>query len=367
MKIKIGIIGCGNIANSAHIPAYLKNPAAEIRYFCDILPERAEQAVEKYGCGKAVTDYHQVLSDPEIEAVSVCTPNHMHSIISIDALRAGKHVLCEKPCARNYAEALEMQKVQHETGKVLNIGVVNRFNDGVNKIKQYIDSGRLGEVYHVYVSFRAHRSIPGLGGPFTTKSLSGGGALIDWGVHFLDIVMYCCSDPTPKTVSGQAFCKLGKDLRGYAYKEMWAGPPNYDGVYDVDDSVAAFIRTAGPAITVHGAWAQNIGESEMYIDFMGDKAGIRLQYGEDFTLYTAEHGALVRYKPEFTQRPHFENEINAFIDCIQSGKKLPSHIDTAIITARLMQAIYDSSESGREIVLEDPMGLGRGSNSLLSR
>lgn len=351
--MKVAVIGCGNIANSAHIPAYMKNAEAEIKYFCDIIPERAQKAVEKYGCGQAITDYHQALNDPEIEAVSVCTPNNMHSVISMDALRAGKNVLCEKPCARSYAEALEMQKVQHETGKVLNIGVVNRFNDSVNLIKQYIDSGKLGEVYHVYVSFRAHRSIPGLGGPFTTKAIAGGGALIDWGVHFLDIVMYCCSDPAPKTVSGEAFCKLGKDMKGYAYKDMWAGPPDYSGTYDVDDSVAAFIRTEGPAITVHGAWAQNIDESEMYIDFMGDKAGIRLNYGADFTLYTAEHGALVSYKPQFTMRPHFENEINAFVDCIKTGKKLPSHIDTAIITARLMQAIYDSSDAGREIVLAD--------------
>ena len=200
--MKVAIIGCGTIANAAHIPAYMKNPEAEIKYFCDIIPERAEKAVETYGCGTAITDYHVALNDPEIEAVSVCTPNNMHPVIAIDALRAGKNVLCEKPAARTYAEALEMQKVQHETGKVLNIGVVNRFNDSVNLIKQFIDEGKLGEVFHVYVSFRAHRSIPGLGGAFTTKAIAGGGALIDWGVHYLDIVMYCCGDPTPKTVTG---------------------------------------------------------------------------------------------------------------------------------------------------------------------
>ena len=320
--MKVAIIGCGTIANAAHIPAYLKNPDAEIKYFCDILPERAQAAVEKYGCGTAVSDYHQVLADPEIEAVSVCTPNNMHARISIDALRAGKNVLCEKPAARTYAEALEMQKAQHETGKVLNIGVVNRFNDSVNLIKKYIDDGRLGEVYHVYVSFRAHRSIPGLGGAFTTKAIAGGGALIDWGVHYLDIVMYCCGDPKPVTVTGEAFCKLGKDMKNYVYKNMWAeNTKNLNGTYDVDDSVAALIRTDGPVINVNGAWAQNIGESETYIDFMGDKAGIRLAYGSDFKVYTAEYGALVEYKPEFTMRNHFENEINAFVDCVRTGEE----------------------------------------------
>ena len=177
--MKVGIIGCGTIANAAHIPAYVKNPDAEIKYFCDIIPERAERAVKEYGCGQAVTDYRDILRDPEVEAVSVCVPNNMHAPISIEALRAGKHVLCEKPSARTYDEALLMQRAQHETGKVLNIGVVNRFNESVRRIKKMIDEGRLGEVFHVYVSFRAHRSIPGLGGAFTTKAIAGGGALID--------------------------------------------------------------------------------------------------------------------------------------------------------------------------------------------
>lgn len=347
--MKVAVIGCGNIANAAHIPSYLHNEKAEIKYFCDILPERAQAAVEKYGCGSAVTDYHDVLRDPEVTAVSVCTPNNVHAPIAIDSLRAGKHVLCEKPAARTYAEALEMQKVQHETGKILNIGVVNRFNDSVNLIKRYIDAGKLGEVYHVYVSFRSHRAIPGLGGAFTTKAIAGGGALIDWGVHFLDIVMYCCGDPAPVTVSGETFCKLGRDIPEYTYKTMWAGPPVPGGTYDVEDSVAGIIRTAGPVVTFHGAWAQNIGNEEMYIDFIGDKAGIRLQYGKDFELFTAEQGALVSYKPEFQMRDHFQNEIDAFVDCIDSGKKLPSHIDTVIVTAKIMQAIYDSAEQHREI------------------
>lgn len=349
MKIPVAVIGCGNIANNAHIPSYLANEDAEIRYFCDIIPERAEAAVQKYGCGKAITDYHDALNDPEIVAISVCTPNNVHSQISIDALRAGKHVLCEKPAARTYAEALEMQKVQHETGKTLNIGVVNRFNDGVNRIKQMIDNGDLGEIYHVYVSFRAGRSIPGLGGAFTTKAIAGGGALIDWGVHYLDIVMYCCGDPAPKTVTGETFCKLGKDMPNYVYTGMWAGPPDLNGTYDVDDSVAALIRTEGPVITVHGAWAQNILEDEQFIDFIGDKGGIRLQYGQGFTYYTTKDGALMTCQPAFQTRGHFQNEIDAFIRCIQTGEKLASHIDTAVITSKLMQAIYDSSDQHREI------------------
>jgi len=352
-KIKVAVIGCGTIANSAHIPSYMANDTCEIKYFCDIIPERADAAVEKYGCGKAVYDYHEVLADPEIEAVSVCTPNLMHKTISIDALKAGKHVLCEKPAARTYAEALEMQKAQHETGKTLNIGVVNRFNTTVNKIKEMIDAGELGEIYHVYASFRAHRSIPGLGGAFTTKEIAGGGALIDWGVHYLDIVMYCTGDPQPITVSGEAYSKLGVDIANYSYIRMWASEADVNGTYDVDDFVTGMIRTSGPTITLNGAWAQNIGESETYIDFIGDKAGIRLQYGGDFKLYTAKNGVLYTVEPKFKTTPHFQNEIDAFLRCIRTGEKLPSHIDYAILTSKIMQGIYDSSETHREVVFED--------------
>ena len=353
-KVKVAVIGCGTIANSAHIPSYMNNPNAQIVYFCDIIPERADAAVAKYGCGKAVYDYREVLADPEIEAISVCTPNKMHPIITMDALRAGKHVLCEKPAARTYAEALEMQKVQHETGKVLNIGVVNRFNTAVNKIRDLIAAGELGDIYHVYVSFRAQRSIPGLGGAFTTKEIAGGGALIDWGVHYLDIVMYCTGDPKPVTVSGTAYCRLGVDMPNYVYESMWSeNTKDLNGTYDVDDFVTGFVRTEnGPTISLNGAWAQNIGVRDAYIDFLGDKAGIRLQYGGKFTVYGTKDGKLWQETPEYESVPMFQNEIDSFVRCVRTGEKLPSHIDQVIITARMMQAIYDSSDARKEITLE---------------
>ncbi len=349
-KIKVAIIGCGTIANAAHIPAYLRSGKAEIKYFCDLIPEKAQACVEKYGCGKAVVDYHDFLNDPELDAVSVCTHNDFHSIISIDFLKAGKHVMCEKPAARVLSEALEMQKTAHETGKVLNIGVCNRFNTYVNKIKDIIDSGELGEIYHVYASFRAHRSIPGLGGDFTTFASSGGGTLIDWGVHYIDLILYCCGDPAPLTASGAAFCKLGRDMKNYVYTGMWAeDTKNINGTYDVDDSVAGIVRTSGPVITLNGAWAQNIGKSETFIDFMGDKAGIRLNYCGDFTIYGVKDGMLTETKVECKTTDMYENEINDFIRCIMTGDRNSQYIDRAILTSKIMQAIYDSSEAHREI------------------
>lgn len=353
-KIKVAVIGCGTIANAAHIPAYMKNEDVEIKYFCDLIIEKAQACVEKYGCGTAVVDYHDFLNDPEIKAVSVCTHNDFHSIIAIDFMKAGKNVLCEKPAARILSEALEMQKVAHETGVVLNIGVCNRFNTYVEKIRELIDAGELGEVYHVYASFRAHRSIPGLGGDFTTKASSGGGALIDWGVHYLDLILFCCGDPKPLTASGEAFCKLGKDMKNYVYTGMWAEETkNLNGTYDVDDSVTGIVRTAGPVITFNGAWAQNIGQSETYIDFLGDKAGIRLKYCGDFKLYSVKNGMLTESAYSCKTTDMYENEINDFIKCIQEGgRKNRQYIDNAVLTSKIMQAIYDSSDAHKEMIID---------------
>lgn len=353
MKTVIGIIGCGTIANSAHIPSYMNNHDVEIKYFCDIKSDRAAKAVETYGVGQAVTDYTDVLNDPEVDAVSVCTPNYAHAEITIAALEAGKHVLCEKPAARTYDEARQMQIAKHKNGKILSIGVVNRFNDGVNHIKDLVQSGALGDVYHVYVSFRAHRSIPGIGGDFTRKSIAGGGALIDWGVHYLDIVMYCLGDPQAKTVSAEVFSKLGADPKKYTYVNMWAeDSADFDGVYDVDDSMTALVRTEGPVFTVHGAWAQNIGEEDRYIDFMGDKGGIRLYYGADFTYYGAEEGKLVETKYSYPSHNMFQTEIDDFVRCIREGDENQATIDRNILTSQMMQAMYDSAEAHREVTLE---------------
>ena len=353
-KIKIAIIGCGTIANHAHIPAYLKNEEVEIKYFCDILLEKAQAAVEKYHCGKAIQDYHDILNDSELDAVSVCTPNHMHATISIDFLNAKKHVLCEKPAARTYQEALMMQEAAKRNNCILNIGVVNRFNNSVRTIKRMIDANEIGKVHHVHVSFRAFRSIPGIGGAFTTKAISGGGVLIDWGVHYLDIVMYCCNDPKPLNVSAEEFCVLGKDIKNYVYTGMWAeDTKDVNGTYDVDDSITGLVRTKGPVISFIGAWAQNIKEQETYIDFMGDKGGIRLTYGESFKLYTSKNGALLDSTPSFKTNEHFVEEINCFVHNIKNPTdKLPSHIDTAIITAKMMQGIYDSAKLHKEVKLK---------------
>ena len=352
-KLGVAIIGCGNISGS-HIPNYLKLDNVEVRYFCDIIPERADRAVEKYGCGTAVYNYKELLGKDDIDIVSVCTHNDFHAPISIDFMRDGKDVLCEKPAARTLEEALEMQKVAHETGRILQIGVVNRFCDNVNHVKNLIASGELGEVYQVYTSFRAHRSIPGLGGDFTTKAVSGGGVLIDWGVHYIDLALYCIGDPTPLTCSGEAYCKLGKDMKNYVCTSMWASDTaDFEkGTYDVDDFVSGFVRTTGANITINGAWAQNIGEAETFVDFLGTKAGVRLYYGGKFTMYSTLNGMLTEIKTDFaTTGFDYGAEIKAFVEAVETRTPNQAYIDRAVITSRILDGLYRSSDAKKEVTL----------------
>lgn len=349
-QLKAAIIGCGTIGMGSHAPAYAKSPNVEIAYCIDLIPERAQECAEKYG-GKAITDYREMLKDPTVELVSVCTHNDLHAPISIECLNAGKNVLCEKPGSTCLDNVLAMKDAADKSGKILNIGTVMRFNNSVNAVKKLIDDGELGQVYHVYVSFRAHRSIPGLGGPFTTKAHAGGGVLIDWGVHYLDLTLYALGGPTLKTVSGQGYSMLGKAMKDYVYIGMWAGPPDYNGTYDVDDCVTGLVRTDGPTISLNGAWAQNINVPEAFIDFMGDKAGVRLKFGGSYTLYGTKDGQLTEEAPELETHYPFQDEIDSFADCVRTGQKNRCSVDQYLGTQQLLDTLYASSDAGKEIAL----------------
>jgi predicted dehydrogenase len=349
-KMKIALIGCGNIANNAHLPALSAMPDVEILYAVDLIGERARAAKEQYGLGRWQTDYRAALDDGDVQAVFVLTPNYSHYTIAMDALKAGKHVFCEKPITNNYALSMEMADEAERRNLILNIGVCNRYHKSVELIKDFVEQGRLGELYHIYCSFRSFRSIPGLGGAFTSKEKSGGGVLIDWGIHFLDLILYITGVKI-RTVSANAYNKLGRDISAYVYKDMWAGPPVFGGVCDVDDMVTGFIRTSGASISFNGAWAQNIDQNEMFVDFMGDKGGIRLMYGKDFTFYTAQDGVLQSVKPDYRIPNMYQREDLRFIEAVRKGLKTRSHINAVLESARLLDAIYESAEKEAEIRL----------------
>ncbi len=344
MKHTIAVIGCGRIANAAHLPALSRIPDVRIKYGCDIILSKAEAAKAAFpNIEQAVEDYHTVLADPEVETVFVLTPNAVHYTVTMDALRAGKHVFCEKPIAVRYALAEEMEKEAKAQGKLLNIGVCNRYQKSVEMLADMNRKGEFGHIYHVCCSFRSRRSIPGLGGAFTTKAESGGGVLIDWGIHFFDLILYILGESRVTEVMCDTYSELAKDMKSYRYESMWAEDTGdvEHGTNDVEELASGYIRTPSAGISFTGAWAQNIPKEEMYIDFLGDKKGARLDYCGHFTLFDGE--TLKTETPEYDIPNMYEVEDRAFLVATETGEKTRSYIDNILPSAKLLEDLYASA------------------------
>ena len=189
--VKVGIIGCGGIANGKHMPSLAKIDNVQMVAFCDIIREKAEKAAVDFGVdgAKVYTDYKELLKDKDIEVVHVCTPNRSHSFITVDALEAGKHVMCEKPMAINYAEAKKMLDAAQRTGKKLTIGYQNRNTPQAQYLKRAVENGDLGDIYFAKAHARRRRGVP-TWGVFLNEYEQGGGPLIDIGTHALDLTLW---------------------------------------------------------------------------------------------------------------------------------------------------------------------------------
>ncbi len=352
MKTTIAIIGCGRIANQAHLPAMAKMDNIRVKYLCDIIKEKAEAAKEKFPfVENVITDYSIALADSEVDAVFVLTPNYAHYEVTMAALKAGKHVMCEKPVTVNYKLSCEMAEEAKKRGKILNIGVCNRYHKSVEMLEELNRQGRFGNIYHIYCSFRSFRSIPGLGGAFTTKTESGGGVLIDWGIHFLDLILYILGNAKIKNVTCDSYCEMAKNMKEYKYKSMWAEDMAdvENGTNDVDDFITGYIRTDKASISFNGAWAQNIDENDMFIDFMGDKAGARLTYGGKFRILDGE--TLETVAPEYDIPDMYKCEDEAFIKSVETGVKNKNNIENILESMKLLDSLYASAEKKAEISL----------------
>ncbi len=346
----IAVIGCGRISEIAHFPALSKMEDVRIKYACDIIPGKAQQKKEKFPkIENTIEDYRTALADPEVDTVFVLTPNYAHYTVTMDALAAGKNVFCEKPITVNYGLSEKMKEAADKAGKILNIGVCNRYNLSVEKLAQMNKEGKFGNIYHVYCSFRSFRSIPGLGGAFTTKSMSGGGVLIDWGVHFLDLILYILGGAKLVTATCDSYNKMAADMKSYRYHSMWAEDTadTEHGTNDVDDFITGYVRTDKASISFNGAWAQNLDKNEMFIDFLGDKGGARLDYGKLFEFCDGE--TLETQKPEYEIPNMYKCEDRAFLDSTVSGEKTRSNIDNVLESARLLDVLYKSAGIKREI------------------
>lgn len=346
--INVGIIGTGNIFRHAHGPGWASHPEVRIAAVCDPNAASAEAAAKEYGTDKVYADYRDMLEREQLDAVGISTPNVYHSEIAVAALERGLHVFCEKPDAVNPAEAQRMADAAKRAGKVLMVMRNNRFMPASQFLKKYIESGAMGEIYTGRTGWVRRRGIPGRGGWFTTKALSGGGPLIDLGVHMIDLAVWLMGNPKPVAVSGAAYRKF-------------AGAPSPDplrsvqseGTFDVEDLATGFIRFHnGATLQIEFSWASNVEEEQKFLELRGTKAGCSLK-GEELKLMTEIEQVLCDISPRFpkTAVKTHERNIHHFVDCVQGKAEPIITPEYGVDMIRILSAIYESAETGAEVRL----------------
>ena len=349
-KVKVGIVGLGAIGK-VHADAYAHCPDAELMALCDVDAGRQAALGETYQVRDRFTDYRDLLKT-DVEAISICVGNHLHREVAVAALRAGKHILLEKPMAMNANQAADIIAAQKKARKVVQIGMARRQVPEAQLIREEVQSGRLGEIYHMRAVMIRRRGIPGLGGWFTTKAVSGGGPLIDIGVHWFDLCMYLSGQWHPTRVSAMTYAKFGANMRAYKYVGMWAGPPNYAGVCDVEDYAAGLVRFGRKAtLSFEIAWAANSEESS-YIELMGDKGGVRAMDGKPLKILTEYEGRVADITPQFNaDSNNFHVQAAKFLAACR-GECPPAATSAEGLTVmRLIDGVYKSAQSGQEVAL----------------
>ncbi|AGX03119.1 MULTISPECIES: Gfo/Idh/MocA family protein [Bacillaceae] len=339
-QIKIGVIGCGSIAKHRHLPEYHLNGRAEIMAVCDIVEERAMDMAALYHA-EAYTSYEDLLENPEIDAVSVCTPNYLHAPISIAALKAGKHVLCEKPMAVSVEEAESMIEAARKYGKKLMIGHNQRFVPSHQKARAFIASGEAGKVYSFRTAF-------GHGGPegwsadgkdswFFRKSEAFIGAMGDLGVHKADLIRY---------LLGEEITQAGAFVEASSKENS-----------DVDDTAVCILKTESGVIgTLAASWSYVSKEDNSTIIY-AENAILRLeddpvnslviQYKNGETLKYELGGIQTNEEGKQTQ----SHVISTFIDSIAEDKEPPVSGEEGLKSLRVVLAALESGQSGKIVRL----------------
>lgn len=353
-KLKIGIVGCGGIARFAHAPYYQDEKRVEVVAVCDILPDRVKAfAEELFPEAETFIDYRKLLERADIDAIDICTPNDLHSEIAIAAFAAGKHVFSEKPDAVSPDKALAMKEASEKAEKVLMVMRNNRFSDPSQYAKRFITAGKMGEIYAGRCGWQRRRGIPGKGGWFTTNAQSGGGPLIDLGVHMIDLAIWLMGNPRPVAVSGATFCKFANQEGISDSANAGFGDAKADGVFDVEDLAMGFIRFEnGAVLQIEFSWASNIKTENLFVELRGEKAGMTWRNGDFVEMHTEEDGQLVDIKPatKMKNEGHVRN-LRHFTDVLLNGAEPCYKPQQGVDMIKILSAVYESAKSGREVVL----------------
>ena len=347
-KLRIGIIGSGGIAQGCHMRGYATMPdRCEIVAVCDVNPDTARTAADKYQVAKTYTDYHQMLQQEQLDAVSVATPNAYHMQPTIDALEAGIHVICEKPLAMNAEEARKMCAAAKSSGKILQVALQQRFTGPARFMKSFIDAGNMGDIYYARAQALRRRGVPHWG-VFIDKEKQGGGPLIDIGVHILDMTLFLMGYPKPLVASGKTWDMLGTNPD---IVNPWG---DYDrSKFTVEDFAVGMIKfDNGAVVVLESSFMANLDGDPFQTQLFGTKAGAIVKgWGEDpIQIFTENNKQLFNMKP--ANVPNVESshvdEIKAFVDAIIHSKPSPGPGENGLILNAIFDALYKSSETGRE-------------------
>lgn len=350
-KIRIAIAGAGNIAQSAHLPAYQKRDDVEIVAICDLNLARAKACAEKFGIPKAFASAEEMIRSVPCDVVDICVWNRAHSEIAVLAAEAGRHILCEKPMALNVSHALRMKEAVEKSGVTFMMAMPRRFLSDVEYLHQRIAQGELGDIYYAKTSMIRRRGTPI--GWFTDTQKSGGGPVIDIGVHAIDCAWYLMGRPKPVRVSASTSYAIGDfTTKGVS---RWKALDSDVTAFDTEDSAAGMFTFAnGATLLFEVSWALNTKENETTI-LCGSKGGSALDMApgakDPFVLYTEENDFLLDKRPTLLAVDPFEQEIDYFLACLRSGTKPDASLEDGITMIRMLMGIYDSAREGREVTL----------------
>ena len=346
-KTKVAMIGTGSICQSKHIPAYVNHPDAEIVAICDINPDALQKVGDNLGLDKKdrYLDYNELLKRNDFEMVDICTPNYVHKDPAVKALLAGKHVIVEKPIAMNAEEATEMCAAAKKAGKLLMCAQCMRWKAEGAALKRFIDAGQMGEIYYARVQALRRRGVPSWG-VFIDKEKQGGGPLIDIGVHILDLTLYLMGHPKPIAASGKCYTKFGTKKGTFG---AW-GPWDYDN-YTVEDFATGLIRfDNGATLVIESSFCANIEKDVFNTSLMGTEGGCEFS---PIKMYREECQTLLDVTPVYLKQVDIHRaEINDFIDAVRTGKPSPVPGEQALMTTKILDAIYKSSDEGKEVLIK---------------
>lgn len=345
----VALIGAGTISES-HLSGYEQIPGITVKTICDMNAELAEMRAKQYGVANFCVDYKDVLADPEIDAVSIVTPTFTHKAIILDALRAGKHVMCEKPPALTYADALECEEAAKKAGKVLMYGFVLRFYGTYRYLKQYIVDGGLGDIYYAEASRMQNCSQ--IGGWFRDKTKSGGGCLIDAAIHQLDLMLYFMGYPKVVSVKGYT-SDVNKDLPELVKDsgDGYVSVSNTQIPRTIESFAAAMITfEGGKSLFIKAAHIANTLRRDTCLDLLGDKGGASITNDELRLLNIDESYRFVESEPVINNDTNiFEAELQHFVDCCNGQANCITNAHEGSEIMKILNAIYESAEKGVEI------------------